>query len=282
MNMQVSVDFERIKKAIEYINSHYKSQPNLNEIADHVNLSTHHFQRMFTEWAGVSPKHFLQYISIVHARELLKDTHTTLFDATCELGLSSTSRLHDLFIHIEGMTPAEYKNGGKNLLITYNFYESPFGEVLVASTTKGICHMSFVDSKEDAMAFLKEMYPNSTYHLAANELHQKAIDIFQKDWSKLNEIKLHIKGTPFQIKVWETLLTIPFGKLTTYGNIAQQLNNSKASRAVGSAIGNNPVAFLIPCHRVIQSTGIFGQYHWGSTRKTAIIGWEGAKRNLVK
>ena len=281
MNTQESFDFERIRKAIEYINSRYKSQPSLKDVAEHVNLSPYHFQRMFTEWAGVSPKQFLQYISLVHAKKLLREAHASAADTTYELGLSGTSRLHDLFVHIESMSPAEYRNGGENIAINYNFYESPFGEILVASTAKGICHIAFADKEEEALKFLKEMYPNAAYCHSATEIQQNAANVFRKDWSELDEIKLHIKGTPFQIKVWETLLTVPTGKLTTYGDIARQLDNPKASRAVGSAVGSNPVAFLIPCHRVIQSTGLFGQYHWGSARKTAMIGWEEATTHAI-
>lgn len=277
MNTQQIINFERIKDAIEYINTNYKSQPNLDEVAEHVHLSPYHFQRMFSDWAGVSPKQFLQYISITHAKNLLKEGRASLFDTAYEVGLSGTSRLHDLFMNIEGMTPGEYKNGGENLLINYSFAESPFGEILVASTPKGICYMAFADNEEGAFDALRSKYPNAKYRNYTDQIQQNAIFIFTQDWSKLDKIKLHVKGTDFQLKVWETLLTIPMGELTTYGDIAKKMNNPKASRAVGSAVGDNPVAFLIPCHRVIQSTGILGEYHWGSLRKAAMIGWEGAK-----
>lgn len=277
MNTQQIIDFERIKDAIEYINTNYKSQPNLDEVAEHVHLSPYHFQRMFSDWAGVSPKQFLQYISITHAKNLLKESRASLFDTAYEVGLSGTSRLHDLFVNIEGMTPGEYKNGGENLAINYSFAESPFGEILVASTPKGICYMAFADNEEGAFDSLRSKYPNAKYRNYTDQIQQNAIFIFTQDWSKLDKIKLHVKGTDFQLKVWETLLNIPMGELTTYGDIAKKMNNPKASRAVGSAVGDNPVAFLIPCHRVIQSTGILGEYHWGSLRKAAMIGWEGAK-----
>jgi AraC family transcriptional regulator of adaptative response/methylated-DNA-[protein]-cysteine methyltransferase len=174
------------------------------------------------------------------------------------------------------MTPAEYKNGGKNLSVNYSFVESPFGNLIVASTTKGICYIAFDDDEEKALNNLKGKFPNATFQRKLDLMQQNALFIFQNDWSKLPEIKLHLKGTDFQLKVWEALLKIPMGHLSTYGNIAEQIGNSNASRAVGTAIGSNPVAFLIPCHRVIQSSGNIGGYMWGNTRKTAIIGWEGA------
>ena len=194
-----------------------------------------------------------------------------------ETGLSGTGRLHDLFINIEGMTPGEFKKGGENLSINYSYAESPFGDIIVASTPKGICHIAFIDHEERAFEKLKNKFPNATYKQVCDTIQQNALFFFTHDWDKLNRMKLHLKGTDFQIKVWETLINIPMGSLSTYGSIADQIDNPKASRAVGSAIGQNPVAFLIPCHRVIQSTGVFGGYHWGSHRKTAMIGWEAAK-----
>ncbi|MNE65442.1 Bifunctional transcriptional activator/DNA repair enzyme Ada [compost metagenome] len=177
------------------------------------------------------------------------------------------------------MTPAEYKNGGKNLTINYSFAESPFGSLIVASTPKGVCYMAFQQEEAQALNDLKNKFPNAVFQQKLDLLQQNALFIFQNDWSRLSEIKLHLKGTDFQLKVWESLLKIPMGKLATYGSVASQIGNPNASRAVGTAIGSNPVAFLIPCHRVIQSSGVLGGYMWGTTRKTAIIGWEGAKSN---
>jgi AraC family transcriptional regulator of adaptative response/methylated-DNA-[protein]-cysteine methyltransferase len=194
-----------------------------------------------------------------------------------ETGLSGGSRLHDLFIHIEGMTPGEYKNGGESLSINYSFAESPFGNILVASTSKGICYTAFADDEAAALEALKNNFPNAAYRQMTDLIQQNALYIFTHDWKELSKIKLHLKGTAFQLKVCETLLKIPMGKLSTYGRIAQQMQSPRASRAVGSAVGDNPVAFLIPCHRVIRSSGIIGQYHWGSARKTAMIGWEAAR-----
>jgi AraC family transcriptional regulator, regulatory protein of adaptative response / methylated-DNA-[protein]-cysteine methyltransferase len=269
-------NFSRIEEAIGYINNNFKTQPSLEEIAKNIHLSPYHFQRLFTEWAGVSPKKFLQYISVEHAKNMLRESKYSLADAAFETGLSGTSRLHDLFINIEGMTPGEYKNGGENLAINYSYAESPFGNILVASTPKGICYMAFADDEKSALKALQKKFPNAHYKQMVDLIQQNALYIFTHDWKRLNKIKLHLKGTPFQIKVWETLLKIPVGQLSNYGEIAKGLQNPKGSRAVGSAIGGNPVAFLIPCHRVIQSTGNFGQYHWGSNRKIAMIGWEAA------
>jgi AraC family transcriptional regulator of adaptative response/methylated-DNA-[protein]-cysteine methyltransferase len=232
---------------------------------------------MFTQWAGTSPKKFLQYISVEHAKRMLQESQATLFDTAFETGLSSTSRLHDLFVNIEGMTPAEYKLGAKNLQINYSFAESPFGPLIVASTSKGVCYMAFEQDEGRAFNDLRLKFPNAVFQRKLDLLQQNALFIFQNDWSKLPEIKLHLKGTDFQLKVWESLLKIPMGQLSTYGNIADQIGNPHASRAVGSAIGHNPVAYLIPCHRVIQSSGNFGGYMWGTNRKAAIIGWEGVR-----
>ena len=278
MEAQNEIDYKRIARAIEFLRLNHKQQPTLEQTAEHVNLSPFHFQRMFTDWAGVSPKQFLQYLNIDYAKSLLKEKQASLFDAALETGLSGTGRLHDLFIKVEGMTPGEYKNGGEQLQINYSFAETPFGTVLVASTAKGICYMAFADEGSDeAFSHLQRAFPNAKFNLFLDRIQQNAIFIFTQDWSRLDEIKLHLKGTTFQLKVWETLLTVPMGGLVTYGGLADKLQNPNASRAVGSAVGDNPVAFLIPCHRVIRSTGEIGQYHWGSNRKTAIIGWEAAR-----
>ncbi|GHV21152.1 methylated-DNA--protein-cysteine methyltransferase [Bacteroidia bacterium] len=277
MNTRENIDYERIAKAIGYIKSDFKSQPALEDIAAGVALSPAHFQRMFTAWVGISPKKFLQYISLEYAKKILKEGQSSLFDAAYETGLSGTGRLHDLFVNIEGMTPGEYSHGGKNLRINYSFGSSPFGDILVAATSKGICFMSFAEDKRKSLNSLREKFPNAEYAPVPDIIQQRAMSIFKQDWSDLNEIKLHLKGTEFQLKVWETLLKIPMGELVTYGDVALKINNPKASRAVGTAIGENPVAFLIPCHRVIRSSGEFGGYHWGIDRKATIIGWEAVR-----
>jgi AraC family transcriptional regulator of adaptative response/methylated-DNA-[protein]-cysteine methyltransferase len=276
MSSQDQLNYERIARAIEYIRANFRQQPSLDEVASAVHLSPFHFQRLFSDWAGTSPKKFLQYTSVEYAKSLLKEKQATLFDAAYETGLSGTSRLHDLFITIEGMTPAEYKQGGKNLEINYSFAESPFGPVIIASTPKGICHMEFIDDEAQGLKTLVEKFPLARLSRKLVMLQQHALFIFQKDWKGLPEIKLHLKGTEFQLKVWDALLKIPAGQISTYGRIGKGINMPSASRAIGTAIGANPVAYLIPCHRVLQSTGDIGGYHWGPTRKAAMIGWEAA------
>lgn len=277
MNTKKQTDFDRVTEAINYIADNFNAQPSLDQVAQKVNLSPAHFQRLFTQWAGTSPKKFLQYVSIEHAKKLLQEEQFSLLQTALETGLSSPSRLYDLFVNIEGMTPGEYKNGGENLTINYSFAESPFGDILIASTSKGIAYMAFADDEADALAELKGKFPNATFTRKVDLVQQNTLHIFTSDWNKPGEIKLHLKGTDFQLKVWEALLNIPMGRLSTYGSIAKRIALPQASRAVGTAVGQNPVALLIPCHRVIRSTGIFGNYHWGSARKTAMIGWEAAK-----
>lgn len=278
MKDQKQYDDDRMEAAILFLVRNYTKQPKLNEVAEHVHMSSFHFQRMFRQWVGVTPKQFVQYLSVEHAKKMLKETRSTLFDVTCELGFSGTGRLHDLFVNIEGMTPGEYKNGGADLSINYSFADTPFGTVIVASTDKGICHMTFADEgQEGALERLKSSFPNAKYTHFPDMKQQNALFVFTQDWNKLHEIKLHLKGTDFQLKIWETLLKVPSGGLTTYSDLALKSGYDGAQRAVGTALGNNPVVFLIPCHRVIKATGIIGNYRYGEVRKKAIIGWEAAK-----
>jgi AraC family transcriptional regulator, regulatory protein of adaptative response / methylated-DNA-[protein]-cysteine methyltransferase len=282
MNEQAQINFDRIAEAIHFIKSNNEKQPSLEEIAVHVNMSAFHFQKMFTEWAGVSPKKFLQYITVSYAKNLLREKKTTLFETTIETGLSSTSRLHDLFVNIEGMTAAEFKNEGISLTIKYNFYETIFGNIIVANTDKGICYIAFYEEKNVAVKLLQNKFSKAVFLEKEHQMQKQIVDLFANKCTENEKIILHVKGTPFQLKVWEALLNIPQGQLTTYGNIANKIENPKASRAVGTAIGDNPIAYIIPCHRVIQSTGVFGQYMWGAKRKTAIIGWEGVRQEGLK
>lgn len=273
-------NFERIAEAIRYIEANRKRQPSLEEAASHVCLSPFHFQRMFTEWAGISPKRFLEYLNVEYAKRILSEEHPSLLMTADKTGLSSTSRLYDLFIHIEGMTPGEYQSGGAGLQMHYVFSDSPFGEVIIASTKKGISYIAFVDDdKKQALETLQAAFPFATLKEQTDENNVCAANIFQLNWNDVSEVRLHLKATKFQMKVWESLVKVPAGQLTTYHQLAQSIGNPKASRAVGSAVASNPVAVLIPCHRVIRSTGVFGNYHWKPERKAAIIGWEAAHAN---
>ena len=280
MSEQNNIDFNRIADAIDIIKNNFTTQLSLEEIAKKINVSPSHFQKMFTDWAGVSPKKFTQYITIGHAKKMLGNTKqnetATLFETAVETGLSGTGRLHDLFINIEGMTPGEFKNGGENLTIHYSFTFTVFGNIIVASTLKGICHIAFIEDQEIGIQHLFKCFPKANFIYSEEEIHLQVKNIFSDNYNNIGKLKLHLKGTPFQLKVWEALLKIPMGKLSTYGNIAQAVNSPKAARAVGSAIGDNPVAYLIPCHRIIRATGLFGEYMWGAKRKTAMIGWEAA------
>lgn len=274
-----SIDSERIAAAIGFLVHNHIRQPRLGEVADHVHLSPFHFQRMFRERVGVSPKQFARYLSVEHAKKILAQTRATLFDTAHEVGLSTTSRLHDPFVEIEGMTPGEYKNGGAALTINYFFAHTPFGRITVGSTGKGICHMTFADEYErDAFERMRGSFPNASYRRLADADHRRALAIFSEDRSKPEAVELHLKGSRFQLKVWNTLLQIPSGGLAAYADLALSAGHEGAQRAVGTAIGNNPVVVLIPCHRVIRSTGIIGSYRYGPARKNAIIGWEAAQR----
>ncbi len=279
MGSQQQIDYERIAAAIDYIKINFREQPSLADIAEKVHLSPFHFQRLFQEWAGTTPKKFLQYISLAHAKKLLLQNQSTVVETADDTGFSGTGRLHDLFVKIEGMTPANYRNGGKNLHINFSFSSSFFGVILVASTAIGVCYMAFVTDEDSAIETLKSKFKGALFTMKCDELQQQALSVFQHDFTDLPQVKLHLRGTEFQLKVWEALLKIPMGQLSTYGALAKKIDSPNASRAVGTAIGSNPVAFLIPCHRVIQSTGIFGGYLWGNTRKTAMIGWESARIN---
>lgn len=278
MNKKSEFNYHIVAKAIGYLFDHFKQQPSLEEVAAHVNLSPFHFQKIFTKWAGVSPKKFTQYLNINYAKQLLnKNQDTNLFNTALETGLSGSSRLYDLFVKIEGMTPGEYKNGGHALRINYSFASCYFGDILIASTTKGICYLAFFDDNELALELLKADFPKASFEEVLDDLQQSVIEVLQQDLTAPKSIKLHLKGTDFQLKVWEALLNISFGEVSTYGAIAQQISLPNAARAVGTAIGNNPVAIIIPCHRVIQNSGKLGGYMWGLTRKSAILGWEATK-----
>ena len=277
----MSTNYEKIAGAIEFVSRNAQEQPELETIAAAMHTSPFHFQRLFTEWAGVSPKKFLQYLTVEHAKHLLSEKQHTVFDAAYETGLSGTGRLHDLFVNIEGMTPGEYRNGGEGLAIQYSIQQSRFGQYIIASTSKGISNLSFFEgSAASAVGVLKEYWPNAKLVAGTDINQQKVIDFFEHNAGDSSAIKLHLKGSPFQLKVWHALLHIPQGDVSTSGGIAQHINQPSASRAVGTAIGNNPVGYIIPCHRVIKSIGETGGYRWGSTRKKAMLAWEASKTGV--
>ncbi len=278
-NKELSEHYKLIETAIQFIEMNAQRQPELDEIAAAVGLSEYHFQRVFTQWAGVSPKRFMQFLTKEHAKELLNKSEN-LLDVTHQVGLSSLGRLHDLFITTEAVTPGEYKSRGAGLSIRYGLHLTPFGKCLIATTERGICHLSFVESSEgnaiDALAAdwtQAQMIEDhkSTAPLAARIFPDHAAGLDTQSTLLDQHINLHLRGTNFQVKVWEALLNIPTGAVTTYEHIAAQIGKPAALRAVGTAVGHNPIAFLIPCHRVIRKSGEFGNYRYGSARKKAIL-----------
>lgn len=275
---ELSEDYGRIEAAIRYLEQNFQNQPTLADIATHVGLSEYHFQRLFSRWAGTSPKRFLQFLTIQHAKKLLAESQTIL-DATYEAGLSSPSRLHDLFVTHEAITPGEFKQKGAGLTIQYGFHDSPFGECLIALTERGICGLQFVadNNREAALAELKASWPQAEFVADEGATRPFINPIFNlSDVEERPSLPLYLKGTNFQIQVWQALLKIPVGTAVSYGTVAQMIGNPKASRAVGTATGSNPIGYLIPCHRVIRQAGGLGDYRWGSSRKKAILGWESA------
>ena len=270
---QEEVNFQRIQAALEYIGTHFQDQPDLETIASQVHLSPFHFQRMFEKWAGVSPKKFLQYLTLKYARQKLKEGASVL-DAAYASGLSGTGRIHDLFVTLSAVSPGEYKNGGENMVISYSFVSSPFGELILAETQRGICNLMFIDSHKRGVEDLRIEWPKAQLKEQAGKQAAAIAQFFSEKERAEKPIHLHLKGSSFQIQVWEALLKIPRGNLVAYGDIARHIGKPRASRAVGTAIGANPIAYLIPCHRVIKSVGAIGEYRWGKGRKMALVGWE--------
>jgi AraC family transcriptional regulator of adaptative response/methylated-DNA-[protein]-cysteine methyltransferase len=278
---QPARDYAIIEKAIEFIDAHREAHPSLGSIAAAVNLSEFHFQRLFSRWVGISPKRFLQFLTKEHAKTLLRQSGN-LLDATYEAGLSGPGRLHDLFVHCEAVTPGDYKNKGKGLKIRYGLAFSPFGECMIASTDRGICALGFLreDTGARKVQLLRNQWPDAELVEDGAHIDALARRIFPAAIeSGAAPLHLHVKGTNFQIKVWEALLAIPFGTAVTYQAVADAIGSPGATRAVGTAIGKNPVSYLIPCHRVIRKMGDFGNYGGGRTRKMALIGWESARRS---
>jgi len=275
-------DYQRVSELITYLNNHSMEQPSLAELSGQVGLSEFHLQRMFRRWAGISPKRFLQYVTANHAKDLLKDSHA-LLDVAYDTGLSSSSRLHDLFVNLHAMTPAQYRNAGGGSQIQYGCHPTPFGDCLLATTEKGICWLSFVDTdqRDSALSELQQEWYNSD--LKQNQKHTKEIaqNIFNHGGhSPETPLQLDLKGTNFQIKVWEALLRVPRGGIVSYDTIATQIGQPTAARAVGNAVARNIVGYLIPCHRVIRGSGVIGNYRWGTTRKQAILAWESANNSV--
>lgn len=271
-------DYERIAKAISFITSRVDHQPGLEEIAAHLHMSPFHFQRLFSRWAGVSPKRFLQVLTLEHAKALLRET-TPILEVSGRLGLSSGSRLYDHFVQLEAVTPGEFMGGGEGLTIEYAVHATPFGEVFIAATAKGICKLAFLDyeSVESCLSELGKKWP----HAVMREITgtgRAVIEFMSGNTAKRDRpLSLHVSGTNFQINVWKALLQIPPGRVVSYSQIAEAVHKPDAARAVGSAVAANPVAFLIPCHRVIRQSGLLGGYHWGGTRMHAIHAWEAAR-----
>jgi AraC family transcriptional regulator of adaptative response/methylated-DNA-[protein]-cysteine methyltransferase len=272
-------DYQRIAKAISFIVEHTDRQPSLEEIAAHLRLSPFHFQRLFSRWAGVTPKRYLQTITLERAKNLLAESRSVL-DVSESLGLSSGSRLYDHFVHLEAVTPGEFKKRGAGLEIVHATHDTPFGKAFIATTARGICKLAFLDylDIEDVMSELTAAWPLAMFR--ADESNTQAIinRIFERKRSVDKPLSLYVSGTNFQVSVWKALLKIPPGQLSTYSGVASSVGRPKAVRAVGTAIGANPVAFLIPCHRVIRQTGELGGYHWGETRMHAIHAWESARK----
>lgn len=282
VSTEININYQRIEQAIQYLEKNFQRQPELDEVAEKVHLSPFHFQRIFTEWAGISPKRFLQFLTVDFLKEKLQESKN-LVEAAEAAGLSSQSRVYDLFTTLEAVTPQEYKLKGSGIRIEYGFHDTQFGNCLLGVTERGICWLSFLTTDEDPkfeLEKMKEHWHNSIFH------EDKALTLsfierifHTTTLNSQSEGKLHlfVKGTNFQVKVWEALLKLPIGSVLTYQDIATSIENPKAMQAVGSAVGSNHIAYLIPCHRVIRKDGILGEYRWSSTRKKSIIGWEMAK-----
>lgn len=279
MITESNINYQRIEQAIHYLEENFQRQPELDEVAEKVHLSPFHFQRLFTEWAGISPKRFLQFLTVDFLKRKLAQTRN-LIDAAEAAGLSSQSRIYDLFTTLEAVTPQEYKLRGSGIRIHYGFHETPFGLALMGVTDRGICWLSFLQADEEPRKELDKMkthWHNSVFSENA-ELTQNFVDQVFNRVNLKQPLHVFVKGTNFQIKVWEALLKVPMGAVTTYQAIASSIKNPRAMQAVGSAVGSNHIAYLIPCHRVIRKDGILGEYRWSAARKKSIIGWEMAKQ----
>ena len=270
-------DYERVAGVIRYLDQHHTAQPDLTELARGAGLSSFHFHRLFSTWAGVTPKDFLQCLTLEHVKALLRDGESVL-DAALNVGLSGPGRLHDLCVTLEAASPGELKSEGAGTKISYGFANTPFGEALIAETTRGICHLSFINGqgRNEARELLSNQWPAAKLHRNDQRTEELSANIFTKPPRDKPRPRLRafVRGTSFQVQVWRALLRVPTGSLTTYGRLSTVIGQPNAARAVGSAVGANPIAFVIPCHRVIRETGALGHYHWDPIRKRAMIGWE--------
>lgn len=280
---QAALDYRRIEKAIRFLYANFQRHPSLEETAEHVHLSAFHFERLFQRWAGTSPKRFLQFLTAEYTKPLLRNS-ASLLEAAYAAGLSGAGRLHDLFLNCEAVTPGIYKQHGKGIVIRYGIHATPFGDCLFALTEKGLCALRFIADQPQGVEIgaLKAEWCGAVFIKDQELAGETAGRIFSREHRESSSpFHLHLRGTNFQLKVWQALLSIPSGSLAAYSEIAALIGNPRASRAVGTAIGSNPVAFLIPCHRVIQSLGTIGNYRWGAGRKAAIIGWEAARKSVA-
>ena len=269
-------DYDLVRRAVEYISRHWRDQPSLETIADAVGMRPLSLQRLFTRWAGLSPKAFVQALTLDHARSLLADSASVL-DATYEVGLSGPGRLHDLFVTHDAMTPGDYKARGAGIVIRWAFHPSPFGEALVMITERGLAGVAFADPGNEGATFadMKSRWPDADYVEDWDATAPFARRIFDREaWRPDQPLKIFMIGSDFEVRVWETLLKLPLGKATTYSDIAAHIGRPTAARAVGAAVGKNPISFVVPCHRVLGKGGSLCGYHWGLTRKRAILGWE--------
>ena len=270
-------DYDRIGEALQFIDENRADRPSLEEVARHVGLSPFHFQRLFSRWAGISPKRFLQFLTVEHARRCLAETRSVL-ETSFETGLTSPGRLHDLMVAVDAVTPGEYKNGGDGLIISYGSAESPFGRCFVGSTDRGVCWLSFPDDAAASLAELGRHFHRAELVEDAPQARAVVDRIFDRSAETGPLPPVLLSGTNFQLKVWEALLRVPEGGLCSYADLASAMGRPTATRAVASAVAANHIAYLIPCHRVIRSMGTFGRYRWGAPRKHALIGWEQARR----
>ena len=285
MNTSNMYTYRQIALAIEHLTTNFREQPSLSELAEKVNLSEFHFQRLFTEWAGVSPKKFAQYLTLEHAKNQLRNG-ALLADTAHEAGLSGTGRLHDLFVNIEGVTPGQFRQAGSGMSLMYGVFDSPFGHYVLGTINGKIGLLHFLNEGDTPETILATAWPEAILQHEPALLQPLADQIFpindpsQTGLIAKERLSVLLRGSAFQLKVWEALLKIPEGQLASYDQIAESIGQPTASRAVGTAIGSNPVGYLIPCHRVIKKTGLFGGYRWGVARKQAMLGWEAARTDL--